>query len=379
VIDEAMDQPAVDTPRPRVLHVVPLPPPQGGMATFAVGMLGSTLRDDYDLIPIRADRINKFRSRGLKRKFANILNLILLTGATLWGIIRYRPKIVHVQSNSGSGFFEKTMLCSMARLSGCKVVMSLHGGGFRDFYNGSSGFKQSLIRRGLSKPHRIICATPRMWETLSLIGTPEERLVLIGNGINPPEQFRRDMTADGEPMRVLFLNRVTIPKGVCELIDAAARVHEEFPNMHVRIAGFPSEDQPEFEARVHDRGVGEYVHFAGGVEAERKAEEYLAADIYVLPSHVEDLPYGMLEAMGYGLPCIASDVGGISTLTAQGGSGMLVEPRNVDALVEAMSRLLGDASLRERLGLAARARIVDEYSWGHRGRQIAELYHELLV
>ena len=375
----------VDTPfapdttrRIRVLHIVPLPPPQGGMATFAVGMLGSVLGDAFDLIPLRADRVNKLKHRGIVRKVLNLVNLMLLSWAMLWRIVWYRPKIVHIQSNSGGGFLANAHLAFQARLLGRKVLMSIHGGGFRDFYDRAGRLNRHHIRTGLRVPHRIICATPRMWDTLSQIGVPEERLALIGNGINPAERTRTEVTPDGEPLRVLFLNRVTVPKGVCELIDAAVRLHEAFPQMRVRIAGFPSDDQPALEAHMNECGAGEYVHFVGGIETDAKEQEYLDADIYALPSHVEDLPYGMLEAMGYGLPCVVSDVGGLSTLTEQGASGLLVPPQDVDALVEALGRLLGDATLRQQLGRAARERIVTEYSWDHRGGQIVELYRDVL-
>jgi glycosyltransferase involved in cell wall biosynthesis len=354
------------------------------MATFAVGMLSSRLTETVALKAVRVDQVNKLAHRGLTRRCLNVVNAAVLSVVTVWRIVTWWPRIVHIQSNSGPGFGEKAFLGMLARAFGRKVVLHVHGGSFRDYYDRQAAPGRWWIRRGLDVAHRIVCATPRMVETFHLAGVAEEKLVLVGNGVTAPphsiweQPGRPDKSADDE-LTVLFLNRVTEAKGVCELIDAVAGIAPRFPRLRVRIVGFPSSDQPTFEQRVAARGLDAVVTFAGGVDDQDKDAEYRSADIYVLPSHVEDLPYGMLEAMSHGLPCIASDVGGIGTLTEHGASGRLVPPKDVDALAEAMEDLLNDAACRRQLGQAARERIISEYSWDHRGLQIAELYRILLA
>jgi glycosyltransferase involved in cell wall biosynthesis len=79
------------------------------------------------------------------------------------------------------------------------------------------------------------------------------------------------------------------------------------------------------------------------------------SDVYVLPSLNEGLPMGMLEAMSWGLAVVTTPVGGIPEVVIDGLNGLLVPPKDEDALTAAMTRLIEDASLRERLALAARS------------------------
>jgi glycosyltransferase involved in cell wall biosynthesis len=85
--------------------------------------------------------------------------------------------------------------------------------------------------------------------------------------------------------------------------------------------------------------------------------------VVACPSHREGFGVVCAEAMAHGRPVVASDVGGLRDLVVDGETGLLVPPRDVSALRAALDRLLGDASLRRRLGGAARERVRDYCSW----------------
>jgi glycosyltransferase involved in cell wall biosynthesis len=104
--------------------------------------------------------------------------------------------------------------------------------------------------------------------------------------------------------------------------------------------------------------------FQGWAEHEELPAEYEDADVFVFPS-VWDEPFGIpvAEAMAAGLPVVASRVGGIPEIVADGETGMLVEPDDASALAAALEQLVNDAELRARLGEAGRLRAAERFSW----------------
>ena len=101
----------------------------------------------------------------------------------------------------------------------------------------------------------------------------------------------------------------------------------------------------------------------GLVPHDELAPLYERAAVMAVPSHREGFGVACAEAMAHGRPVVASAVGGLLDLVVDGETGLLVPPRDVDALRSALERLLGDAALRKRLGEAGRARIREHFTW----------------
>src|SRR5213078_983333 len=125
------------------------------------------------------------------------------------------------------------------------------------------------------------------------------------------------------------------------------------------------------------RGVGD-VFFAGRVSDEDKARFYKTADIFVAPSTgQESFGIVLLEAMAAGRAVIASDIHGYKRVVQRNVTGLLVEPKDPDAIAGALERLVCDPTLRERLGQAG-AKRAPEYDWSHVTAQLVELYEEVI-
>ena len=122
------------------------------------------------------------------------------------------------------------------------------------------------------------------------------------------------------------------------------------------------------------------VRFPGQLERERAARYVSAADVYVVPSirdqggNVDGLPNALLEGMGAARPIVASRVAGIPDVIADGEHGLLTPERDPAALAAAISRLLGDRALAERLGAAARRRVLEELTWDATAERFEAVY-----
>lgn len=178
-----------------------------------------------------------------------------------------------------------------------------------------------------------------------------------------------------EPARgetILFLGRLSVSKGVVELLEAFAEVTTTLPKARLVLAG----DGPEREAltrRAAELGLGDRVEVLGPVAHNRVPELVRAAAVFCLPSHGE--PYGMaiLEAMAAARAVVATDAGGPRFLVGDSG-GRLVPVSDPAALARALAELLGDPTLLVEIGRRNRARVERELSLDRMLDRLEEVY-----
>jgi phosphatidylinositol alpha-mannosyltransferase len=176
---------------------------------------------------------------------------------------------------------------------------------------------------------------------------------------------------------ILFVGRIEPRKGALYLARAYAKLKQRYPETRLIICGRGPElsDVREF---IHEEGVGD-VLFAGRVSEIDKARFYKTADIYCAPSTgQESFGIVLLEAMAAGTAAVASDIHGYKKVVQRNLSGLLVEPKDVDALCSALERLVTDAGLRQRLGAAGSIR-AREFDWPHVTDQLLGFYDEVVT
>lgn len=166
------------------------------------------------------------------------------------------------------------------------------------------------------------------------------------------------------PQSALLLGmvcRLTPQKGVADALDAFEQIAGRTPAARLVIAG-DGELADALRRQAADLGIGDRVHWLGWRD---DAEDLLAAfDIMLMPSLWEGFGLVLLEAMSRRLPIVASRVGAIPEVVADGESGLLVPPSDSVALAEAISQLLDDEALRKSMGLRGRERLETRFSLG---------------
>lgn len=199
------------------------------------------------------------------------------------------------------------------------------------------------------------------------------RAVVVHMGVTLPP-----VPAGGVPPRatpVLLCPARLVPiKGHLYLLDAASRLAANGVAFELLLAG----DGPEREAiarRVSTLGLGDRVRLLGTVPHAELLALYRERriDCVVLPSLHEGLSVALVEAMAYGVPVIGTRVGGVPELLDRGG-GLLVPPADVEALTEALDRVLGSPSLRAELARAGRQRVEAEFEVHAIARELARRF-----
>jgi glycosyltransferase involved in cell wall biosynthesis len=179
-------------------------------------------------------------------------------------------------------------------------------------------------------------------------GVARDRISVIRNGTAIHAAPTPASRAAGEPLRVLFVGRLTNWKGVETLLLAA----REVPGVAVDILG----DGPEWPHLVElsaQLGLADRVVFHGRQSADAVRAAMARAHVLVLTSLYEGLSHTVLEAFAAGLPCIVSGCGGNEEVVAHGTNGLVVPPQQVGHLADALRRLAADESLRQSFSARA--------------------------
>jgi glycosyltransferase involved in cell wall biosynthesis len=209
---------------------------------------------------------------------------------------------------------------------------------------------------------------------------PDKTTLIRSSGVNVDRFAPRPNVAAGDadtaPI-VLFAGRLIREKGLMELVEAARRVKRVRPCVRFQIAGDPDPGNPSsLESEVIDawraEGVVELLGHQNHID-----ELIAGAAMVVLPSYREGVPRTLLEASAMGKPCIATDVAGCREAVVNGWNGILVPPKDVDALADAIVKLLDDHLLRARMGRNGRRMVLEEFDERIVIRRTAEIYESM--
>ncbi len=209
-----------------------------------------------------------------------------------------------------------------------------------------SAFPRAVVHRTLAEydeADAIIVTSSFVRDTFTRQGVAAAKIHVIPYGVEaaPMTSTERD-----GPLRVLFVGGCSLRKGIPYLLDAFRRIDTDAT---LRLVG--RENAPLF-ARLG--GLPPRVEAAGVRTGAALAAEYAAADVFVLPSVEDGFGLVTLEAMAAGVPVVISANAGSAEVVREGENGYVVPARDITALSERIGTLLGDASLRRRMGAAAR-------------------------
>ncbi len=250
-------------------------------------------------------------------------------------------------------------------------------------------------RRVMRRADRIVAATLAERAQLEwLYKADPDKIVVIPPGVDtchfypiPKDEARQFVGIPSEDRVVLFVGRIEPLKGLGTLIEAMAclRCEQSCHRIFLMVIGGDPNADPEMmttemarlQKMCDDLALGKVVVFLGKRGQDTLPYYYSAADVLVMPSYYESFGMVALEAMACGTPVIASQVGGLAFLVQDGVTGFHVPSEDAGALCEKLSLLLGDETLRRRMGVAAAAR-AQEYNWEKIARQIVDMYRSLL-
>jgi glycosyltransferase involved in cell wall biosynthesis len=264
-------------------------------------------------------------------------------------------------------------------------VITMHGG---DVYvNPEQGYDfptrwyvRPALRWTLRHAGALTAITEDCRQHALRAGAPAEHIRLVFNGtdlrrFSPSENGTRANQAYGDHM--IFACRQLFPrKGIRFLLEAAAQLKPQFPDLKVVLAGDGFE-RPELVRLADQLGIGPDVTFLGWVPNTDLPPYYRAAAVSVIPSLEEGFGIPAAEAMGCEIPVVASDAGGLPEVVENGVTGLVVPRGDAGALAQAIRSLLTNPQRRREMGEAGRARALRLFDWDRSAEQFEQIYREV--
>ena len=283
-------------------------------------------------------------------------------------------------------FYSAALALTLAPLLGrpC-VVKAAASGPYGDVARLRRALLGKWVRKLLPGADAVISLNSELTEELLAARIDAARIRHIPNGVDcrrfsPPSADQRTQarTSFGIPPHgtlVVFAGRLAEDKGVNYLLDAWRSIEQNFAGEPWSLFVAGSELSGN---KYRERGERELssARFLGKVPDVRPLLH--AADLVVLPSLTEGLSNVVLEAMATSLPVVGTRIGGLREQIEDGVTGLLVAPRDPDALVQALTRVLRDRDLRARMGGAGRLRVERLYSAASMVDAYEDLYRQLV-
>jgi glycosyltransferase involved in cell wall biosynthesis len=355
------------SPRPRLLIVGPLPPPLGGVQLIIDMQRHSTLAQQFELHVVDTSK-RQLRWAVENPTWKTPLYLLRDLARLVAGLARVRPDVVLVHAAPSLSFLRDWLFMVMSRMAGAKVVCHYHGTLHTRFPSCETSRGRAIGRVLMAVANRVIVLGPtyqremgKAWHRDDVQWAPNMADVALFRGM--PADTPAPWLASGE-RGVLFVGRLSAPKGLFDLFDAIPQVIAKHPEARFVLVGVAERDalEPVIRDEAARRGIAHCLRFLGALAGRDKAAAFVTSQLLVVPSWTEAFPLVVPEAMAAGLPIVASAVGAIPDFVKDGEDGCLVPARDPSALSAAINRLLDDEDLRQRMGARVRARALREFT-----------------
>lgn len=341
-----------------VLLVSPMPPPEGGIATWTKEYLRHA--EEFD---IHCTVVNSAIVGGRANYFKGSVNLLdeARRMVSIWGQMRTslnaeRYDIVHINSSCGIlGLFREFFCVQIAKRKKCRTVVQFHCC-IPDLLR--YGFQKRILKKIVKAADHIFVLEEKSYRYIESLGKKGIDLVpnfIEENAVCAAKIYNESLS------HILFVGRVEKMKGVYELVECA----RHFPNIVFDLVG-----------NVNDKDLASQAPsnvVFHGVKDRKEVYEYLIkTDVFLFPSHSEGFSIALLEAMDTGCPVVATNVGANQEMLENQG-GIIVRVGNCQDIENAIEQMRS-RSLRQKMGKWNRQKVENNYTVTWVMGKIAKLY-----
>ncbi len=350
--------------RKKICMIVQNPLVKGGIAAVVNGYRGSQLEEDFNIIYVES-----YKDGG---KFAKFLKAILGYIHFIKVLLVDRPDIVHIHSSFGASFYRKLPFIYIGNIANKPIINHIHGSEFEKFYTKASKLKKYLIRKAWNKCSAFIVLSEHWKETLSVV-VPKEKIHIIENYSNISPVISNTECKN----QILFLGAINKMKGCYDIPSVAKIVTNKISNCKFIIGGYG--DIETVKKIAKKLNVEEFLIFPGWVSGELKDTLLKDSDIFFLPSYTEGMPMAILDAMGYGMPIVSTDVGSIPKIVHNKKNGYICEPGDIEGFSKAIIEIINNKEKMKYYGKYSYKIAKEKYSLESHIQLLKNLYLEFII
>jgi len=365
----------------RILMFGYLPPPIYGPAITYQALLRSSFPERFDVTFVNLTVVRDYRELEVFRwrKLGLLLRQLALEK---WHLASQRFDFVFYPiSLNRNAFLKDTLFVAIARIFRVPIVLYGHGNNLPEFREKSPRWLQRLIDWTIRSA--TAATVPGKNLRFNFLGhLREDQVFAVTNGIEVPAKLPAVTKPPGR-FTVLYLGNLVREKGVFVILDAIPLVKARCPEAYFVFAGawWSDKDRAVGERIVQERNLSSCTEFTGTVSGAQKWEAICRGDVLVFPTffHYETLGQVLLEAMGCGLPVIATRRAAIPEIVEEGVNGLFVAEQDPADLAEKIIALANDPALRARMSATNKQKYANTYTIEHYGQRMAAVFDELVA
>lgn len=267
-------------------------------------------------------------------------------------------KIDIISAHYASGYGTIAALCNFH-----PYVLSVWGSDVYDFPY-ENRLKYILLKYNLKKADALMSTSHCMArQTEKFI--KDRKIIVTPFGVDTAA-FAPSPKTDRDSINIGFIKSVSEKYGIEYLLRAFKKASDTCPDKKLKLLIYGGGNQmDEMQALAKELKIDSCTTFFGKIPHEQVPKALSEMDIFCVPSTLDSESFGVsaVEAMSCAVPCITSDVDGLSEVMVDGETGFIVKRKDTDALAEKMQILINDADLREKLGANGRKRVLEMYDW----------------
>ncbi len=340
----------------RIIMVAPTPPPYGGIANWS-RLLKEYINKRDDIVIVDSINIAP-KSRDLDGR--SIFERVVVQGFKMLGMAKQLKKsikknphsIVHMTTSGQFGIVRDIKFLKICRKKRIHSVYHIRFGRVSDISEKNT-LEWKLLKKAINLSNVVVSIDETTNAVLKKY-FPDKAVKIP----NPFDSSAIKQLDNKETVKeIMFLGWCIKAKGIEELLDAWSSLSLEYTQWKLRIVG---PYQEKYLAELKERFSCEGVIFDGEKGHDEALELLQQASIFILPSYTEGFPNVVLEAMALSKPIIATDVGAIKEMLSE-NSGILIEPMDVEAIKNALKKLIDNEELRNILSDNAYKRAYNNY------------------
>jgi glycosyltransferase involved in cell wall biosynthesis len=324
---------------------------KGGIAAVVNGYYDSRLERDYNIVYVESYKDGNKVQKTLKAAggYLHFMKVLMID----------KPDVIHMHTSFGPSFFRSIPFIYIASWARKPMINHIHGADFEAFYMSASERKKNLIRKTYDKCAALIALSEEWKARLSQVVTAEKVSIIENYSILHEDALQQKLTRSCHNT-VLFLGEIGRRKGCYDIPAIVEQVVKAVPDVKFILGG--SGDTKQITALLEEKGIKNNVLLPGWVRGVDKDRLLREADVFLLPSYNEGMPMSILDAMGYGLPIVSTDVGGISKLVHNGHNGYLCQAGDIAELSASIVRLLQDIGSLKAYGKNSFSIVKNKYA-----------------
>lgn len=336
---------------PRILFIVPLPPPVHGSAMVSQYIKDcKELQNEFqcDFINLSTSRnIDEIGKKSLKKYWRFITAYLIL----FWRLLTKKYSLCYLAITChGIGFLKDAPFILLCKIFRKKVVIHQHNKGMSKCVD-KNPYKWLLPL--VYRNTKVILLSWNLYSDIEKI-VKKEQIIICPNGIPEIPNNPHCIERSNKEIQLLFLSNLIPGKGVYVLLDACKILKDRGYKFMCNFVGGESKEITKeiFEKAIYERGLNEYIKYNGAKYGNEKNKFFDNADIFIFPSFYsnECFPLVLLESMQYKLPIITTNIGAIGDIVKDGKNGYIVPSKDSVSLANAIEKLIKNRDRQIEMG-----------------------------